>query len=178
MRETRKHKILNSFEIYRDIISATNNDLRYWQPFLKKSIESYINYPNSTELFSSIFVAYNINPDKTDGFLKTHQKVYRINVSDMERNRMDFFTWILNLTIIKVYNATEIFLLEAIHLKYFTKCVSPSKNKKAQEHIQKEIIKYLTIKGIQYDKKNNRHIIQFLKAKSPVINSFLISPAR
>ena len=165
--------ILRASETYIDAVSTIENDLCFWQAFLKSSITEYLNKSSETkELHSSIFTVYNINPITNKGLLKAHSNVHSLRVDNLERNRVDFFSWIMNFSIIKFYNAMEILLLQAIQIEYFPNGVNPIKNKKAMMQIQQEIVDCLKANGIKVDMKNNKYIIQFLKIQSPEINLF------
>ncbi len=173
------HDILTVFEIYKDAVFVVDADLRFWQSFLKLSIDKYKNensLPN--EVFSAIFPAYNINPITNAGLLKIHKKVISINTLDLDKHSKDFFAWVANLSILKTYNALEIFLLQAVHLRYFPNQKDPIDSKKGVEQINKEIKTYLKTQSINTETKNNRHIIQFLKQQSTDITSFLKLPIR
>lgn len=179
MSNTANNDILTSFEIYKNTVFGVDADLRFWQSFLKLSIDEYKNKSSRPdEVFSAIFPAYNINPITNDGLLKTHKKVYSIKTLDLDKHSKIFFAWVMNLSILKTYNALEIFLLQAIHFKYFPAHKNPINNKKAVEQINREIKSYLTTQNINVDSKNNRDIIQFLKKQSTDISSFLQLPIR
>jgi len=171
------HDILTAFEIYKDVVFGVNTDLNFWQRFLNHSIEQYKSKSSQPdEVFSAIFPVYNINPITNSGTLKTHTKVHSIKISNLDEHSQDFFAWVTNLSILKTYNAMEVFLLQAIHLKYFPDQKNPIESKKAVEQINKEIKSYLVTQNINADTKNNRHIIQFLSQHSTDINSFLKLP--
>jgi len=171
--------ILTIFEIYRNTILSVDSDLRFWQSFLKLSIEDYRKKEfQPEELYSAIFVAYNIEPTTSNGWLKASTKALSIKSKDLEIHSKDFFSWVMNLSILKAYNSLEVFFIQSIHLAYFSTQKSPLNDKKATEKIHQEIKAYLTTSGINADTKNNRHIIQFLKQKSANIKSFLNQPQR
>lgn len=171
--------ILAAFEIYKDAVFGVDADLRFWQSFLKLSIDEYKNKSSRPdEVFSAIFPAYDIDPSTNAGRLKTHKKVLSIKTLDLDKHSQDFFAWVTNLSILKTYNALEVFLLQAIHLKYFPNHKNPIEGKKAVEQINREIKVYLTTQNINSDTKNNRHIIQFLKQQATDITSFLKLPIR
>lgn len=171
--------ILTAFELYKSTVFTTDIDLRFLKSFLNDSIKEYKSKNlQSYEIFSAIFPAFNIDPITNTGRLKTHTKVYSIKTPDLDKHNKDFFVWVSNLSILKTYNALEIFLLQAIHLKYFPTHKNPIDSKKAVEQIHKEIKSHITTLNIKTDTKNNRHIIEFLKNQSPDINSFLKLPIR
>lgn len=154
-------------------------DLKFWQSFMKLSIKDYkIKYAQTNDIFQSVFSVYNIDPKTNRGLLKTMKSIYSRKTIDLDDHRKDFFTWIMILAILKIYNAVELFLLYSIHLKFFPALKDPLQSKKVVDKIQNEIKKYLTQYGIKLDLKNNRQIIEFLKIKSTSIKSFLASPVR
>ena len=73
----------------------------------------------------------------------------------------------------KAYNAMEILLLQAIQLECYPTQKDPLLGKKPSENINKEIRAFLKSQQYNPDTKNNRHLILFLKEKSPKVNSFL-----
>lgn len=174
-----KQDILTAFEIYKDIVFEVDADLRFWQSFLKFSIDEYKNKNSRPDdAFSAIFIAYNVNPNSTSDLLKTYEKFHTLKTLDLDKHSLDFFNWVTNLSILKMYNALEIFLLQAIRLRFFPDHKNPIVSKKAVEQINKEIKSFLTSQNIGIDTKNNRHIIHFLKQNSTEITSFLKLPIR
>lgn len=171
--------ILNAFEKYKATVFSVDADLRFWQSFLKLSIDEYKNKSSRPEeVFSAIFPAYNINPDTNSGLLKTHKKVLSIKTLDLDKHSQDFFAWVTNLSILKTYNALEVFLLQAIHFRHFPNFTNRIDSKRSVEQINREIKAYLTAQNVNADTKNNRHLIQFLKHQSTDISSFLKLPIR
>jgi len=75
--------------------------------------------------------------------------------------------------LLKGYNAIEILLLQSIQLAFYPEFVDPLAGKKESEKIQKEVKDFLKNNKCSIDKRNNRHIIQFLRQKSAKVNSFL-----
>lgn len=179
MKSDTNYNILTAFEIYKEVIFGVDVDLRFWQSFLDLSIREYkMKNPKIEEVFTAIFPAYNINPHTNHGLLKTDNKILSIKTKDLDKHSQDFFVWVSNLSILKTYNALEIFLLQAIQLKYFPEIKNPIENKKATNQITDKIKSYLKSKDIKVDTKNNRYIIQFLKQKSTDITIFLEQPVR
>lgn len=179
MREKTNLDILTVFEIYKDAVFGIDADLRFWHSFLELSIEEYINKNSRPEeVFSAIFTAYDINLVENIGLLKIHKKVYSVKTLDLNKRSQAFFTWVINLAIIKTYNALEVYLLQAIHIRYFPNLENPVESKKAAEQFNREIRAYLTTQNVKTDTKNNRHIIQFLRHQSTDIATFLKLPAR
>lgn len=172
-------KIQEAFETYKNTVFKVDTDLRFWQSFIKLSIKDYQSKPSSPDvIFQAIFHAYNINPKTNLGLLKTVKTVYSRKTIDLESQSVDFFVWIMLLSILKTYNALEILLLQAIQTNYFPSPQDPNLSKKACDEIHREIKNNLISNGIKPDLKNNRHLIDFLKIKSPEIDSFLLLPIR
>src|SRR5437879_2875867 len=97
-----KHDILTAFDTYKDTVFKVDIDLRFWQSFLKLSINEYKNKASRPdEVFSAIFSAYNINPKTNEGILKTHKKVYSLKTLDLDKHSEDFFVWVRILSILK-----------------------------------------------------------------------------
>ncbi len=102
--------ILSAFEIYKDIVFNVDAGLRFWQSFLKLSISEYKNKNSRPEqVFAAIFPAYDINPTLNNGLLMTHKKVLSINTLNLDNQSQNFFSWVTNLSILKTYNALEVF---------------------------------------------------------------------
>ncbi|PWS32132.1 hypothetical protein [Pedobacter paludis] len=168
-----KTEILKAFDIYRNIVFATDTDLSFWKSFLDTSINSYkINNPNQVGLYEAGFYVYEYN-SKYNGLLKGHQKSRSIETSNLETYKNDFISWISNLAILKIYNALENFILQAIHIRYFPENKHAVGSKKAIDKLNNEIKTYLLDNNLSIDTKNNRHIIQFLKNKSSNVTIFL-----
>jgi hypothetical protein len=173
------NKILKAFEIYKNIVFETGMDLSFWKSFMELSINEYKKgNSQASELFTAGFFVYNLSPINSQGFLKSHEAIRSIGSNKLEEYKSDFFSWISNLVILKTYNALEIFILQAIHIKYFSTDEDLIGSKKVVDYVNKEIRAYLKETGTNIDTKNNRHIIQFLKAKSTTISSFLDIPVR
>ena len=108
-----------------------------------------------------------------DGYLKSYETPFELHTKDLEIHRKFFFFWVMNLSILKSYNALELFILQVIQLSYFPTLQNPINGKKQADEVQKQIKNYLLNNNLQYDTKNNRHIIQFLKYQSAQCCSFL-----
>jgi len=165
-------EIISIFNVYRDSIFSIENDLQFWKDFLKGAID---NYPKmiKREIYSSIFVAYNIDYLSNTGYLKCHEEVFKISTSDLETKRQDFFYWIINLSVLRAYNSLEILLLRSIQKSYYSQFEDPLNGKKQSDQIQIEIRNFLSANSIKFNPKNNEHIIHFLQRKSPKIDTFL-----
>lgn len=166
--------IINAFNNYKALIFKVDNDLRFWKSFLNLSIKNYQNQDSKPEeIYSAIFSVYDIDSNSNKGYLKCHKEVLSIKTVNLEDHRKMFFSWILNLSILKGYTALETFLLQAIWLKYFPALSNPTSKKQNADKIQKEIKNYLTSSDLNYDTKNNRHLIEFLRNKSQEFSVFI-----
>lgn len=170
-----KQDIIDSFEIYKESIFSINYDINFWKSFLKLSIERF---PEKVErnLFTAIFCAYDHDSNTIQGTLKCHEKVYKTNISDLEKKRIEFFQWIMNLSILKSYNSLEILIHRSIQLAFYPKLPNPIMGKKQTENIQNQIRDFLTNKNVSIITKNNDYLMQFLRIKSSKLASFLDLP--
>lgn len=179
MSSTTNHEIIKAFNFYKNTVFATQIDIQYWQSIIKSSIEEYKKTHSQLEnSFDAVFLAYNLDHLSGTGTIKVHEKNFTLKTNDLDKHSELFFTWVMNLSIVKVYNAMEIFLLQAIQLQYFQATQNPLDSKKVTNEIHGEIKKILNTQNIPTDTKNNKHIIQFLKVKSTEISSFLKLPIR
>jgi hypothetical protein len=172
--------IKHSFDRYAREVHSASADIRFWSYFLDQSISSFLQEPNLPEkVFSSVFHAYNINPhDPKDGYLDVFEQRVYFQKYDMEGHRLDFFSWIQNLSLIKIYSALELFLIEAIQIRYYPEIALPIGSKKAAEVVKQKIREFHNSKGISFDTKNNRHIIRFGQESEEDIKVFLSAPIR
>lgn len=169
MNSTQNIGLLDAFETYRNTIISITDSRRFWQGFLKLAISKYQNEEgNPDEVYSSVFAAHDLKHDSSGGSLMVHTSDFSIQTGELERHREIFSYWEMNNSLLRAYNAMELFLLNAIHQSYFSQ-TGAFESKKADA----EIKGYLKNNGYKSDSKNNRHIIQFLKAVSPEISSFL-----
>jgi hypothetical protein len=171
--------ISKAFDNYVRVISTIATDISFWKSFLTLSIKNYQDREaKPDEIYGSVFTAYDINVTTNSGHLATSNRTTSILTVDLEEHRILFFTWIMNLSLLKSYNALEIFLLQAIWLKYYPSLDNPTNNKKASDNLQKEIKDILNQRGLTVDTKNNRHLIEFLRTKSTDFETFAKLPLR
>lgn len=166
---------LDSFNIYKESLFSIDNDLRFWRHFIKSSIENFQKI-GDREINTAIFCVYDHQFDKIGGILKCHKKVYRTKESELEKRRIDFFIWVMNLSILKAYNALEILILQAIQIAYFPNLTNPITGKKQSNNLQNRIKDYLKLNSVKIDTKNNDHLIQFLILNSTKLKCFLELP--
>jgi hypothetical protein len=168
-------KILDCFNIYKESIFKIDSDLGFWNYFLKSSIDDY-SKSSDRELNTAIFCAYDLQHDKIGGGKKCHEKVYRIMSSELDHKRIDFFHWIMNLSILKAYNALELLIYQAISITYFPDIPNPILSKKNNDKIQNRVLEFLRSNSIPVNTRNNEHLITFLCEKSPKLRSFVHLP--
>ena len=168
-------KIKSCFENYKESIFRINHDLIFWNNYLESQNKALIedNINNKESLSAAIFCAYDWSHDKIGGNLKCNEKVYNIKISDLETKRVEFFSWIINLSILKAYNSIEILILQGIQLSYFPDSENPTYGKKQNKKIQGKIKSILIENEIRFNEVNNDHIMKFLEFKSAKIKSFL-----
>lgn len=174
-----KNDIEIAFETYCDVVFNLDAKLSFWKSFLNTSIEEFRKgKPNQMELFGAIFTAYDIDQIMNLGYLKTYMKKnVSITASELDKYIDEFFTWVMNLAILKIYNAVELFLLTSIQLNKFPELGNSIKCKKDSDNINSKIKSYLTDLNIKVNTKNNKHIIEFLKTNEN-IDLFLKQPIR
>ena len=161
-------QILKSFETYRNAVHSTNSDIAFWTHFVNNSVSEYETKRISImPAYASIFCAYNIDPFLNTGSLMGGKDIKILENTKLEESSVIFFNWVLNLSILKVYNSLEIFLLDAIAVIYFPDEIS-SDHKKINGKIQE----YLRNNSDKVNTKNNKHIIQFLSRESEAFKSF------
>lgn len=170
-----KKQAIECFNIYKESIFSIDHDLRFWSHFLKSSIDKFPGIEDRV-INTAIFCAYDHQFDRIGGILKCHEKVYKTKSSELENKRIDFFNWVMNLSILNAYNALEILILQAIQIVYYPKMANPIKGKKQTDKLQIQIKSFLKSNSVKINTKNNDHLIQFLKSKSEKLNSFLDQP--
>lgn len=119
------------------------------------------------------FSLYNLQSDGLNTWLHLSHQTSLIEIKDLEKHSDNFFTWIMNLSIIRIYNAAELFLLQAIQLKYYPFLQPLNNNKKNANKVIAEIKSYFVSNGKPFDTTNNRYLIEFIKAKSSEFTNFL-----
>lgn len=165
-------RAIECFEIYKESIFQIDYDLKLWKSFLESNIKDYSKQKDSV-INTAIFCAYDHEHNKISGSLKSHKKVYETKISELGDKRIEFFIWIMNLSILKAYNALEILILQAIQSVYYPQLEDPINGKKQTDKVQAEIKEYLKQNGVKLNTKNNKHLIDFLTMNSVKLNSFL-----
>lgn len=177
MEKAKLEEISKAFNDYKDLIFTIENDLAFWRSFLEVAInDAATKFPSDQELYSSIFTIHDRSPIEIEGYLKTHETGFHLTLPDLENKRKQFFHWILNLSILKSYNALETFLMEVIRLAYIPSCNNRVESKKVISTLQNEVNLFLKAQNQKPDNTNNRNLISFLKLKSDVLTSFWGQP--
>lgn len=170
-------KILEAFKAYKDVVWNVDADIRFWKAFLDHAIqERQNNQPQPGEVYTAIFPVYNVELDGGGDNLTFHPDVLSFTTDELRDRCEGFLDWIRVLSILKVYNAMEIFLLQVIQFRFFSSLDNPMSGKDATDKTIGEIIKCLTNKGERIDKKNNRHILKFIEVNSVDASTFLTLP--
>ncbi|MBI2274733.1 MAG: hypothetical protein HYU70_13120 [Bacteroidetes bacterium] len=171
MNEVKPYRLF--FEQYMKSVFQTEIDIRFWKHFLSMSIDSYKKEnPENRWINQSGFSAFNI-PSGGSGWLHMRPETHEIKISDLNKHSDDFFLWIMDLAIVRVYNSIELLIQQSIQTTYFPSLSNPAQNKKNVNKLNREIRDYLKSKGINDDSTNNRHLINCIKCHSHDYGQFL-----
>ncbi|HSC54545.1 MAG TPA: hypothetical protein VLC98_13025 [Phnomibacter sp.] len=169
------------FDEYRKSVSQIETDIRFWKTFLTMSIEKYkADNPVNTWISQSTFSLYNIPAKGKNMWLYSAKEISSIEIDDLTIHSNNFFVWVMNLCLIRMYNLVELLLFQAIRHKYFPTLADPIKGKKETARVIEQIKVYLKNNGQEVDTKNNKYIILFLRLNSTEIDNFYsdsVSPA-
>lgn len=148
-------------------------DIRFWKHFIDTSIDRYqeVN-PVNKWIHEEGFSIYNI-PLGGGTWLHTSKDTKTIEVDDLPKNNRDFFIWIMNLSLVRVYNSLELLLVRTIQCGFHPLMDDPVKGRKEINKIHEVVKNELRFRGVTVDAKNLRHLIEYLKLKSPGFNSFI-----
>ncbi|NLA25327.1 MAG: hypothetical protein GX879_10215 [Bacteroidales bacterium] len=173
------NKIKKIFDDYREVVFSTNIDLYFWKSFTDKAIEDYISiHGNSKLLYQAIFSVNDLNSSNNNKLPDFYQKEISISTSNLKERRQHLYSWMINLSLLKIYNAVEIFLLRSISLKYFSYLDDPLSSKNACIKLDKNISLEFKNNNLKKDGKNNRYLIDFIKFKSADFSEFAKQPIR
>jgi len=179
MNKNQAANLQKAFHIYRNTISGTLNNTTFYRSFLQLSVERYQQQEYQPEqVFSSVFHAYNISPKDLDGHSRMYIESDHFNTRDLQHSSYAFIASFQTLALLKIYNAIEIFLYQAIQIKFFPQLKSPTGSRINTGKLTQAIEKSLQDLGISVDNRNNRHLLAFLKAMSSEINWFLAQKIR
>lgn len=163
-----------AFDNYIKSVFQIEVDLRFWKHFLTNFIEKYkLENPINRWINEAGFSLYNIKPDGSNTWLHVSNETNSIEIKDLDIYRDNFFTWVMNLSIIRIYNSIELLLLEAIQIKHFPTLASPARGKKEANRVIAEMKNFLKVNDLNSDTTNNRYMIEFIKLKSPDFVRFL-----
>jgi len=155
-------------------------DIRFWKGFVDTSIDKYQeDNPANTWIHAAGFSIYNI-PLGGGTWLQTSKDTKAIEIEDLPKNNKDFFTWIMNVSLVRVYNSLELLLVKAIQVEYYPGLADPGKGRKEINKIHEAVRNDLKSAGLSAETKNQRHLIEFLKWKSAEFCLFMevsVNPA-
>jgi hypothetical protein len=179
MKPTMKNDIAKAYENYVEAVFQVGIDLNFWSSFLKTYVEKFQKENiEAREIFSSLFGAYDIDISSNSEFLKIYEKSKTISSDDLGEYRVNFFSWVINSGLVKVYIAIELALIQTIWDKDFSNLPNPAVRKKNADAIQRKIREKLCENSKSGETKNNRHIIEYLSLNSSEYQSFLSKPIR
>jgi hypothetical protein len=174
MKSTQEFNIVSAFKIYKDVIFNVDIDLNFWTSFLSTSIENYQKDEKvSRIIYEAVFCTYDHDINIKEGYLKGYNTTREIYTRDLKTERINFFSWIRNLSIIKSYTALEILLIQALWLTFYPELNNPTNSKKDADYIQEKVKKSLRLVGLAINTKNNKHLLEFLKMSNPEFSIFL-----
>lgn len=160
-----REQLIKVFGFYKNSIFRISTDLSFWKLLMDNQAKLYENkndFP-SAYVFEAGFAVMNLHYKNPEGRLKMHTETFKVTPAELINYRIEFYEWMMNISLVKAYNTCEIFLLRSIQLMYFEELTDPMKNRRAQTVLVNEI------KKITPDSKrdNNKFIIDFLKIKCP-----------
>ncbi len=167
--------IRDSYRRYMGTLFQINNDLHFWQTFLKGKIKEIVEQDinPARRAFESGFYVYDIPYNSQQGWLKDLNLAFEKSMNDLPKWFNEFFGRTTNLYISKAYSEMELVFLEVIHRIYFPEIIDNSRERSYYNKIERKIKDYLKNNGIEVDTKNNRHIIEFLKSNNIEFYVFL-----
>lgn len=161
------------FDEYVKTVFQLEVDLRFWKRFIDTSIDKYqVDSPENRWIHEAGFAIYNI-PLGGGTWLHTSKDTKTIEIDDLPKNNIDFFTWIMNLSMVRVYNSLEVLLVRAIRVRFYPQLDDPGKGRREINKVHEAVRNDLKTAGLPTDIKNQRHLIAFLSCKSPEMGSFL-----
>lgn len=154
------NEIIAIHEEYRKSVHIPVDDLRFWGHFINNwAIPEYQRQNEPRIIHSSGYGVYDFSDAFNKGFLKMSSEVRNIHSKDLEEHSGDFFNWLMNLSLVRAYNALEILILQSTNACFLNLGIKTSASKRDMNKIHSEIGKKLNLKS---DRVNNKHLIQFL----------------
>jgi hypothetical protein len=164
-------KIIQIQSSFQKSLHALDSDLNFWNHFITKwAIPEYQAKNPARVIHASAYSTYDNDTKTGKGRLKLHREIREIHSDDLPMYSDVLFNWVEGLTIVRVYNALEILLLQLIDVVYFNSEVTPLTKKKEINGIESRIREEL---GKESNKVNNAHLIKFLKLKSPEFDEWI-----
>ncbi len=164
-------KIIQIQSSFQKSLHALDSDLNFWNHFITKwAIPEYQAKNPARVIHASAYSTYDNDTKTGKGRLKLHREIREIHSDNLPMYSDVLFNWVEGLTIVRVYNALEILLLQLIDVVYFNSEVTPLTKKKEINAIESRIRVEL---GKESNKVNNGHLIKFLKLKSPEFDEWI-----
>lgn len=169
-----KYKII--FDDYVSTVFTIETDIRFWKHFLDAAIEKYQKEnPEDRWINQAGFSIYNYTHQQ-NMWLHSSEQVKEIYIANLGDHSKEMFVWIMNLSLVRVYNAVELLLLRAIQHHYFTDLEDPIKGRKEANKVKFAIKQTLKSANLNVDTTNERYLIDFISANSPTMAAFLKAP--
>jgi hypothetical protein len=167
-------ELKNIIQIHSDFqrsIHTLDSDLNFWNHFVTKwAIPEYQKQNISQVIHYSAYSTYDSDINTGTGYLKLHKLVREIHSDDLMEHSDVLFNWVKSLSIVRVYNALEILLLQTIDTVFFKSELTTLARKVDANRLNQRIVEALNTKA---NKINNRHLIQFLCENSDEFSSFI-----
>ncbi len=174
-----KNDITKAYRDYVEAVFQVDIDLNFWNRFLQTSVRKFQEENiEAREMFSSLFSAYDIDVSSNSGYLKIYEKSKSIGSAELEEYSVNFFSWVINSGIVKVYVAVEIALIQTIWDNDFSTLPNPTARKKNMDKIQQKIQDKLKENSKSVETKNNRYLVEYLSLNSIEYQAFLAKPIR
>lgn len=174
-------KIDKHSEKYISSVYQIATDIWVWTEMLKKTIANLEKESNPPQtFFSSIFTVYDIDSGSNNGLLNIYSNESKqISTHNINDQKEDFLRWVRCLSILRIYNAIEIFVLSSIYDHYFKGEISFENYRNKSYLITEEIRKYFVVNNLgKFDTTNNKHLIKFLSHKEPELKIFFSQKVR
>jgi hypothetical protein len=153
------------------------NDLRFWQHFIKEAIKKYQEENVGRGWISqSGYSVYNSSPDGKDTWLYSNDFFDIVETESLEKYRESFFVWVMNMTVTRICGAMEKVLIQVIGAKYFPSLAKQYAGKSLTNAIISEIKNELKNNSIKPDGRNNRYLFNFISLKEKDFETYLSVP--
>lgn len=166
-------KLSGVFATYKEESVRIHTNIKYWQSFIHKAIESFEPDQEDRLLYASRFFVRDIDPGNGESSLLLAKDSFSLQKNDLKSYNDSFFRWIMNLSISHLYSAVENALLRAIQVKFFPQLEYSESKGKDLTRISFDVVNYLKQNGIEYDTKNSRHLMTFLRTNLIEFEQFI-----